>query len=664
MKKLILFWLAVSVSCLARAPVQNWCQNGNVTVNAPAQAGQVPVTRAFQQSYPYCTVTVYITGSSPLTKATIYSDNNGTSLSNPFTASVSGLYTFYVDDGDYDVKVQNGGIPTPFTLGSIPVTDPFFNPPSSWSSTIKNETKNAKLANTIELTDFVLTCTGLDITSAFQAAITAAAAIHGRLHVPACSQPWLINASALSIPSPVIVYGDGWSGPETPPNFGSFSWLTTAIPTGSVIQQTGNYDIVDINGALPSDIELRDLALLGPGSGTTACVNVNPNSGSFGQRIHMSNVALINCYYGLESSVFMIGSDFDRVTTWGNNTGKYITNFDNLNFTNDEAQSAVTCFLIGDGNGLHIWGRLYENCSGTGVKIAPPSAGAANISVEAAWFESNGVSVDLDAASFGITSFSLAWTRNADAGNILTMEDTAGMNNVTFIGNQWGGATVTIPAGVTGAAIDNLFSSITNNSTANGYVFTVLDSTSQATFGSVGVIANANICTDPACGSYAHRNSSTGDYAIHSATGIDDLDQKINMGPTDQISFLSAYGMNVFAPHTKTNTQNEYGIFQGIITSPAAGGPFTAVGTGCTATVGAGASSTAGPVTLSGSSGACIIIFTMGGGATADGWWCDLQNEDVANPRGLQQGNTATTCKIYLSTFTTGDLAIFHAVGF
>ena len=46
-------------------------------------------------------VTVKLTGTS--TNATIYSDSAGTAKSNPFTAAADGFYSFYVDNGSYDI---------------------------------------------------------------------------------------------------------------------------------------------------------------------------------------------------------------------------------------------------------------------------------------------------------------------------------------------------------------------------------------------------------------------------------------------------------------------------------------------------------------------------------------------------------------------------------
>jgi hypothetical protein len=74
---------------------------------------------AVQQSYPACTVTVYLPGTT--TKTTIYSDNSGTVSANPFTASVKGFYLFYADDGVVDVQLSGSGFTSPYTLGSVQV---------------------------------------------------------------------------------------------------------------------------------------------------------------------------------------------------------------------------------------------------------------------------------------------------------------------------------------------------------------------------------------------------------------------------------------------------------------------------------------------------------------------------------------------------------------
>lgn len=72
------------------------------------------------RSYPACTVTVYLTGTSTL--AAIYKDNASTPLSNPFTSNSSGFAQFFVDNGTYDVQFSGAGIVT-WTAGSQSVFD-------------------------------------------------------------------------------------------------------------------------------------------------------------------------------------------------------------------------------------------------------------------------------------------------------------------------------------------------------------------------------------------------------------------------------------------------------------------------------------------------------------------------------------------------------------
>lgn len=92
-----------------------WCENGGRTVTI----GSNTAAQRVQGSYPSCQVAVYITGTSTL--ATIYSDNSGTPKSNPFTASSSGFWFYYANNGTYDVTMSGGSpsFPAPVTIGAI-----------------------------------------------------------------------------------------------------------------------------------------------------------------------------------------------------------------------------------------------------------------------------------------------------------------------------------------------------------------------------------------------------------------------------------------------------------------------------------------------------------------------------------------------------------------
>lgn len=79
------------------------------------------------QSYPNATVTVYLTGT--LTTATLYSDSSGTAKTNPFTASSNAYWSFYVDNGIYDIRFSGGGITTPYTWSAIATSGESFTVP-------------------------------------------------------------------------------------------------------------------------------------------------------------------------------------------------------------------------------------------------------------------------------------------------------------------------------------------------------------------------------------------------------------------------------------------------------------------------------------------------------------------------------------------------------
>lgn len=110
----------------ARGRLSGFCEQGNQTISVLGytSSSATPV----QRSYPACTVTVYLTGT--LTVASIYADNSGTALANPFTLGVApelatnGYWFFYADNGAYDIKFSGTGLATPFNLTAVSVIDP------------------------------------------------------------------------------------------------------------------------------------------------------------------------------------------------------------------------------------------------------------------------------------------------------------------------------------------------------------------------------------------------------------------------------------------------------------------------------------------------------------------------------------------------------------
>lgn len=114
MKLKLIVLLLLMISCAsARQRIYGNCQKGGQSV---ITSGLNSSTFAIQ-SFRSCTVNVYLSGT--LTLATIYSNNSGTPQSNPFTASATGDWFFYPDNGRYDVSLTGGGISGTITFSDI-----------------------------------------------------------------------------------------------------------------------------------------------------------------------------------------------------------------------------------------------------------------------------------------------------------------------------------------------------------------------------------------------------------------------------------------------------------------------------------------------------------------------------------------------------------------
>lgn len=109
---------------MSRGHIYGFAEQGghNVVVSGSSSSTK------FQESYPGCTVTVFLAGTS--TTATIYanlSDPIGTTKSNPFTSDATTAYwDFYAESTErYDVQFSGTGIGTAFKLLDVRVaTDP------------------------------------------------------------------------------------------------------------------------------------------------------------------------------------------------------------------------------------------------------------------------------------------------------------------------------------------------------------------------------------------------------------------------------------------------------------------------------------------------------------------------------------------------------------
>lgn len=122
MNKFLAFCALMLVMCVpgqARDRYFNYCQQGG----DPVFVANIKVDTPVQRTYPGCTIQVNNSGTSTLT--TLYADNSGTPLANPFTADMTtGYFEFYADNGTVDLLFSGAGIVTPFTWAGVGIIDP------------------------------------------------------------------------------------------------------------------------------------------------------------------------------------------------------------------------------------------------------------------------------------------------------------------------------------------------------------------------------------------------------------------------------------------------------------------------------------------------------------------------------------------------------------
>jgi hypothetical protein len=164
LRLLLLSLMLLSTMALARQSAQGDCVLGGKVV----VTNGLNSTTKVMASYPSCTVTVSVHGGG---LATIYSDNAGTVLANPFTATTAGHWSWYADNGHYDVLISGGtpqAMPSTFTYSDIILEDP---------AQLVTGVCGLTFSSTVTFTaascsDFTLTLTGNVTTSTVSGALT------------------------------------------------------------------------------------------------------------------------------------------------------------------------------------------------------------------------------------------------------------------------------------------------------------------------------------------------------------------------------------------------------------------------------------------------------------------------------------------------------------
>jgi hypothetical protein len=361
--------LLLALPLAARERVQGWCEQGNrtITVNTVTSATTTPV----QRSFPLCTVTVYITGGSSMPN--LYSDNNGTALSDPFTAASTGYWFFYVDDGTYDVQFSGVGLTT-YTAGATSAMDPFYYPPNNGPARLTS----SKIGDILSVKDYGALGDGAtDDTTAIQAASTAACA--GDPNAQAIYFPagtYEISTS-ITIGCAMKLFGDG--------------------PTSSTVFLTVQSST--LHGIITGySLTVRDMAV-----NTTPLAGTNDSMAAVARGTQMTPPSAVGqdfLFDNFRSTGFNFGMIIDGND---NNTGYY----DHLTVVNSYIQTYTASgqisnpinagnakfitirnnVLVGDGNGDHgiyliaarnvdIDGNTITNEADSGVKILTAGFGS------------------------------------------------------------------------------------------------------------------------------------------------------------------------------------------------------------------------------------------------------------------------------------------------
>lgn len=195
-----------------------------------------------------------------------------------------------------------------------------------------------------------------DDTAAIQAACNAA--LPGQtVYLPGSSLPYVV--STITVPSGVSLIGAGWHGILNDP-FGSVNWNGVHRTKGSVLRSTATSGVaLTVSG---QGVRLYGIGVIGPGSGTSAGLQVSPSVKAF-----INNVAVENFSTGVHFSGETDDSLVQALRVRGTSTGILVDGPFNQNvLQNIEVQfSSTYAFDISSATGCLWSGILIQNCSGT-----------------------------------------------------------------------------------------------------------------------------------------------------------------------------------------------------------------------------------------------------------------------------------------------------------
>lgn len=116
----LFFSLCALPLCAQNGSIQGYCNLGG----SQSLTSGLPSSNYLQGVIPYCTITVYLTGTT--TYAQLYSNSSGTPLTNPFKANADGSFLFYAEtSAAVDVVASGGAQPNIYPSSKTILTDVF-----------------------------------------------------------------------------------------------------------------------------------------------------------------------------------------------------------------------------------------------------------------------------------------------------------------------------------------------------------------------------------------------------------------------------------------------------------------------------------------------------------------------------------------------------------
>jgi hypothetical protein len=352
-----------------------------------------------------------------------------------------------------------------------------------------------KLNNIVSVRDYGAKGNGVaDDTAAIQAAINSLGAQGGVVEFPIGTYRCTSELNPGTIP--VILRGQGWTTLVNDP-FGNANWLAPNAIKGTVLKfENTSGAAININGTNYRDFSIENIALLGPGSGTTVAIILGSLTTS-ALRVQTYNVFICNFFTGIDFHTTLDNTLY-HTYVWGCSTG-FLFNpltggLTSMTFVRTDIQSCAVAIDGQAGAGMRFYGGLFQNNT-IAVKLAPAAAGGlVGWTFDGFWYENNdGGAIVLNSNLNSLQSITFSNSFNAAATDPISISGSQLIVLLKFDGYQAAGVAVTFPSTVINSLVQNCkFDGITNNAGSLNIISTQNSGVETTAFHKMRVYADGN----------------------------------------------------------------------------------------------------------------------------------------------------------------------------